>query len=888
MKTAYLLSFAEGSRYDLALLGGKGGNLCELVRLGLPVPDGFCVTTAAYRAFMESHPQQQAVTTLLERLIWEDLQLVHQTGNEVRSLLKDGPIPPQFEEELAIMLSKFPSDARFAVRSSATAEDLPEASFAGQLDTYLNVQGLKSLLAHIQDCWISLFTDRAMIYRNQQGYRHQDVQLAVVVQLMVASEASGILFTADPLTSNRDQLVINAGYGLGEALVSGLITPDTYSLSKTHPDQLTCALGSKQIAIQYDPQGGTRQIPLSDEMQASQVLNNAEIQSLAQLGLKIEQHYNAAQDIEWAKVGKDFYILQTRPITTLFPIPEPRPVDGSEHVYVSFGHAQMMTDPLSPLGISMLHWILPFGKTRRNRSQSKYLCQAGSRLYIDATELVFNPLLRPKILSALKVADPLITSGLQKIPAPRPKGSLLDLINTRHLLRWVLPVALKAAYLWIFANAKKDTQTLAQKMQHRFAELEMQIEQADSSLSKLLLLNSLSDQKMTLALIHFPPRLAAGMISLHLIPRLLPNENVKAEILAIQRSIHGNITTEMDMQIGDLANLVRQDQQDSPALLNLSPAEAAQRILAILKKPENQPQWLAFMEQYGFRGPGEIDIASPRWQENPLGLTNMLLGNLTNHNGKQHRQRIQEIHQTGNQAAEHLLHLAARQSFGGLKSFCMRRCIHWIRYGLGIREHPKYFIMKMMALIKKVYLDLGEQWAAEQNLETADDIFWLSARQILAALQGESIDLKQRAAQNHQKWLRYKKIKPPRVITSSGFIPAVTYQHEDLPAGALAGNPVSAGIVEGTARVILDPHSESLLPGEILIAPFTDPGWTPLFIHAAGLVMELGGSMTHGSVVAREYGIPAVAGVNAATQIIQSGMRIRVDGNLGYVEILHA
>ncbi|MBI9048959.1 MAG: phosphoenolpyruvate synthase [Anaerolineaceae bacterium] len=886
MKTKTIIAFTEGAREQLSLLGGKGANLAELTQAGFPVPQGFFVTTRGYQQFMDQHPHNAEIFQLLSDLQTDDLIEVQHVGSQIRTLLTKGSIPAVVEDELKTIFHSYAPDTRFAVRSSATAEDLPDASFAGQQDTYLNVQGLESLAQHIKKCWISLFTDRAIVYRVQQHFNHQDVQLSVVVQKMVESESSGILFTADPLSGNRAEIVINAGFGLGEALVSGIITPDTYQISKSDPTDVKIEIGSKHAAIQYAVQGGTEKISLPVEKQEAQVLSSLEIQQLADMGKDIESHYGTPQDIEWAKVDGKFYILQTRPITTLFPLPMPYPVDGNEHVYLSFGHLQMMTDTMSPMGISIITWILPFGKSKTDKQHSKYFLQAAGRIYVDVSELVQNPLLNKRIITAFKIADPLVASGFAKIKVPKRKISIVDLFNARPLLRFVIPTVLKTIQLILFADPQKDIRNLNQNMEHWINTLQVQLADCNTALDRLLLLNVYSCQKMVLALKHFPPRILAGILSLKIIPLLLPGESIEKELQAIQRSVYGNITTEMDLQIGDLAGLVNEDKNTVQRLLKMPAAQAAKEILATLERPEHNLQWQAFLDKYGFRGPGEIDIANPRWQENPLGLTNMLLGNLSTQNGLVHRERIQEVHLQGDQATETLIQLALKKPFGRLRAYCIRRNIRSIRHGLGIREHPKYFIMKMMRQIKSEISTLGKQWADQGLLYEKNDIFWLSSDQMLAGLQSELENLQQVVSQNKYKWAQYKKMVPPRVITSSGIIPPVDYSHEDLPTGALPGNPVSAGEVVGIARVILDPHTETILPGEILIAPFTDPGWTPLFIHAAGLVMELGGSMTHGSVVAREYGIPAVAGVINATQKIKSGMKIRVDGNKGFVEIL--
>ena len=342
----------------------------------------------------------------------------------------------------------------------------------------------------------------------------------------------------------------------------------------------------------------------------------------------------------------------------------------------------------------------------------------------------------------------------------------------------------------------------------------------------------------------------------------------------------------MDLQIGDLADLIKQEPKQREALLKMENGKAAKTILQLLKSPSIKPAWDAFMDKFGHRGPGEIDIHQLRWNENKDGIATMIMNNLSSPEIGAHRRHIQTIHHIGDKASQKILSLAENKPFGKLRARLIKRMILWIRYGLGTREHPKYYIIKILGIIKQLLKKQADNWVVEGILQTQDDIFWLNLADIFQAEKEDKADIQCIVDESKRKYKHYKKLVPPRIITSSGVIPSVDYNREDLPDGALPGNPVSAGKIVGIARVILDPHKENIQVGEILIAPFTDPGWTPLFVHASGLVMELGGIMTHGSVVAREYGIPAVAGVINATQIIKSGMKIRVDGNKGFVEIL--
>ena len=338
-----VLGFQEVDRTDIGVVGGKGANLGELSRLeGIRVPDGFCVSTEAFKRVMGAAP---AIGDLLDRLALlkaEDREAIRELAAAIRGVIEGIAIPEDVQEAITRFLARLGEQEAYAVRSSATAEDLPAASFAGQQDTYLNVIGKPAILKHISRCWASLFTERAVAYRLQHGFDHRKVHMAVVVQKMVLPQAAGILFTADPVTGNRKVASIEAGFGLGEALVSGLVNADGY---KVRDGQVIEGIeGARGLRRRYEER-------LEPERQDRQVLTDEQIVRLARLGRQIEGHFGQPQDIEWCLVEDEFHIVQSRPITTLYPIPEAD--DQGNHVYISVGHQQMMTDPMKPLGLSL-------------------------------------------------------------------------------------------------------------------------------------------------------------------------------------------------------------------------------------------------------------------------------------------------------------------------------------------------------------------------------------------------------------------------------------------------------------------------------------------------------------------------------------------------------
>lgn len=394
-----VLDFQEMDNTQLLLVGGKGLHLGTLAKMeGMQVPEGFCVTTVGYQKALEQNEMVHALLDQLTTLKVEDREQIDEVSKKIRQAIMEVAIPSDVVKAVAHYLSQFGNEYAYAVRSSATAEDLPHASFAGQQDTYLNIIGKESILEHIRKCWASLFTERAVIYRMQNGFDHRQVYLSVIVQRMVFPQASGILFTADPINCNRKLLSIDASFGLGEALVSGLVSADYYQVQDGVI--VNKRVETKKMAIYGRKEGGTETKQLSPDQQKTQTLTDQQILQLARIGRQIEEHFGCPQDIEWCLADDTFYIVQSRPITTLYPIPEAN--DQENHVYVSVGHQQMMTDPIKPLGISvwMLTGATPMFKT------------GGGRLFVDITMGLSSLDGRQNLLDVLGHSDPLIKDAL--------------------------------------------------------------------------------------------------------------------------------------------------------------------------------------------------------------------------------------------------------------------------------------------------------------------------------------------------------------------------------------------------------------------------------------------------------------------------------------------
>src|SRR5438094_1187807 len=397
----YVLDFQEIDQTQVAVVGGKGAHLGELARIeGLRVPAGFCVTTDAFQQIMAEAPSIDDRLDRLSRLKPDDREAIRALSAEIRRTVEGIAIPDDLAAAITRPLARLGEQAAYAVRSSATAEDLPTASFAGQQDTYLNVVGPAAILEHISRCWASLFTERSVTYRLRNGFDHRKVHMAVVVQQMVFPQAAGVLFTADPVTSNRKVASVEATFGLGEALVSGLVNADMYKVRDG--EVVAKAVATKQLAVHASPAGGTQEEVIDPERQEQPALTDAQVVRLAQLGRRIEAHFGHPQDVEWCLVDDGFQIVQSRPITTLFPIPA---VDDQEnHVYISVGHQQMMTDAMKPLGLSFWQMTTP-----------RAMYEAGGRLFVDVVRDLGSPTIRARLVELAGKSDPLIGAALQSI-----------------------------------------------------------------------------------------------------------------------------------------------------------------------------------------------------------------------------------------------------------------------------------------------------------------------------------------------------------------------------------------------------------------------------------------------------------------------------------------
>lgn len=890
---APVLPFDEIDASMLAQVGGKAANLGKMARAGFPVPPGFCVTTAAYARAARQADLEPVLARLATVPASENAQLAS-CAAEARNKLLAVTMPAEIVEAVTRAYHAFSSGkpVPVAVRSSATAEDLPFASFAGQQDTYLNIVGSEAVLDAVKRCWASLWTERAVSYRASNKIDHRSVYLAVVVQRMIESEVAGVLFTANPLTGHRRQAVIDASPGLGEAVVSGAVNPDHFVVNTNSGESVERHLGDKRVIIRSAPGGGTQRIELAGRDDQAACLSDEQVRALAQLGARVEAHYGAPQDIEWAiDAAGELWLTQARPITTLYPMPASALTSDDElRAYLNVNVLQGVYRPLTPMGIQTFRLIssaaaiFATGKAPENPVAGlPYVIDLGQRLFLDTTPILRNALGRAIMLRLLPGMEARSAAIFrQLVTDPR-----LELTNTskRRTVRKLLPVALHTKLPRRLVQTLLRPKAARKKLARLEAALRQPVPLAPGAGGAGYLdafERSILEGITRVAPIALPAGLS-GIASAVAASSLLKRIATPDEIQTVLRGLPYNPTTEMDLSLWALAQRLATDPVVADQLEHTPPEQLARAYREGRLPPLFQQGLAEFLRIYGHRGVAEIDIGLAPWSEDPTHI----LGVLANYLQIKNPELAPDVQfARGMQEAEAMtreLNQRARRK-GWFYSQLVRFDLKRIRELTGTREYPKFCFILLFARCRPLLRSAGEELVNAGRLEQANDIFFLTLPEARAGVSGKDLRplVRERRASYEQEMSRRHL---PRILLSDGTEPTAETPAGEVGDGALRGTPASAGVVTGKARVIMNPVGAHLEPGEILVAPSTDPGWTPLFLSAGALVMEMGGSMSHGSVVAREYGIPAVVGVHGATERLVTGQRLTVDGSNGTIRI---
>jgi len=862
----YVLSLADGQA-TLETVGGKGASLARLVAAGLPVPDGFHVTTAAYRRFVAENNLQPSILAALETVDIGQPATLKVASTAIRALFAGAQTPPDVAGAIAMAYAALAGqDPIVAVRSSATAEDLPEASFAGQQDTFLNIQGYEEVLDAVKRCWASLWTARAIGYRARQGIGAEGLSLAVVVQTLVPAEAAGILFTANPVTGQRDQAMISAAWGLGEAVVGGLVTPDALIVDKASGAVLERQTADKQI-MTARVDGGTEEQPVPAELRRAPVLDDEAAAELVRLGVQIENLYGMPIDIEWALADGAFAIVQARPITAL---PEPAleppnewPMPDPKGPYMRGSIADFMPDPLTPLFATV-------GVPAINRAMARTL-----------EELIGGS---PSILD-----DYLTTIN--------DYAYLHVKLGCRDWL-WVL-FGMGPALPRLLRNGERHWREVARP---RYAEAVARWrERPPRDLPAAELMDGAGE--LTAAMADYLTALqvdaigaAAGTEGLFtaVYDKLVKREGDPPAATLLLGADSTPIQAEKALY--DLAQWCR-ERGDLAAYLLDTPSGQIAAQLADDKALPDADQWRewqrrfrAHLAQYGHTI-YDLDFARPLPVDEPLPLLEALKLFISS-GGTNPHERQQKLVERRQEAMQ-----AALGRVKGLKLRLFRWALRWAQAFALVREDSIFDIGLGYPVLRRMLHELGRRFAKARAIDDPDDIYWLERAEVehkAAALdRGESLEnlagrIKERKAVRRAE----KRATPPQQLPPKGRVMGVKtdafmpVSAEEQTGDILKGVAASPGQVTATARVLLGPEDfAQMQPGDILVAEITTPAWTPLFALAAGVVTDIGGPLSHGSIVAREYGIPAVLGTGVATRRIQSGQVITVDGSDGTVDL---
>ena len=848
---------------SLEQVGGKGRSLAKLAVSGLAVPPGFILTTISYRDFITTNDLQQNMMSIVAAA-GRDTVSAEAASENIQSLLAAFTIPQEISSSIRQAYTDLGEDLAVAVRSSATAEDLPELSFAGQHDTYLNVRGQDALLEAVQGCWASLWSARAIAYRQQMGFDQQAIAMAVIIQVMVQADVSGIMFTANPATGDRSEIVVNASFGLGELIVAGQVTPDTFVLDKASSEVKEAVPGSKEEMAVSDADQGTTIQAVPGAKRAELSLDAALLADLASLSLKVEQLFaGVPQDIEWAVVDGQCYLLQARPITGLptAPLVDVRwdpPYKGGKLIRRQV--VENMPDPLSPLFEEL------YLQVGLEHSLDKLMANWDAPF--ELAEMVVRPIFVTVNGYAYCRADyrfpgrrifKIIRWYFRAVPAmlrdviPQWRDDGLPTYQAT-ILQWKTVDTASATDAQLFAGVRALT-----------------VADADYWFSVSMIMGM---AKITDGALHaFLSVLVKGQLISGMFLRGFPSKTLEAQV-----------------ELEAIAERI----QAVAALQDLVTTTSAADLLAALKR---NPAGLAvaetiqqYLENYGHQI-YTLDFVQETQIEDPLPV---LLGlkALVENSGSTPQQAKMLMERES-------LAEKTSASIGPLRRWLFRKLLSWAQNYGPYREEALFYVGAAWPTLRKLVLEMGRRLVAVGTLRTPDDIFYLNSEEILEAcssrLQGIAIDdLGRKATQRRELREARKKLHPPPMVPEGrfkigpfdlSFIETQKRNKDD--SNTLKGFAVSPGKVTGTATVIMSPADfESMKPGTILVCPTTTPAWTPLFSQALGLVTDIGGILAHGSIVAREYGIPAVMGTGNITQRIVTGQRIAVDGEAGTVTIL--
>ncbi len=872
----YVLSFDDPAAADINRVGGKGANLSVLTAAGFPVPSGFFITEAAYRDFVATDDLARRVLALIGRA--ETPDAVDLLSAEARQLIQAQHMPQPLVDAISGAYTGLGDDVAVAVRSSATAEDLPEASFAGQQDTYLNVRGLSDLIEHVRRCWASLWTARAVTYRAQHGFDHKSVALAVVVQLMVEPDAAGVLFTANPVTGRRDECVVNSSWGLGESVVSGLVTPDTFVVQPRTGRIKDRTIGHKVVEVAYGAGGHVEERAVEGARCDLPSLTDDQVLRVAELGRRVQAHYSAPQDIEWALCEDELYLLQSRPITTLGPTPE---YDERDH-WTRAMFVEILPDAPSPVFCSVLEPML----THMLEFTFSRLGQEPARDTRPIGVFFHQPYLNVRY----------IRESLSRLPKGTREGLVTRIANpfaTEERVAGSSGIAISPDSLrltWrLLGSARHLADELPQVVTSYYEHLDRHRSLDPAELPTSQIVSRLED----IALNILPPLVAYDFLLLatlgflhRIIDSAIERSAIGSPELArgsLMSGVTGNLTMESNKAIWRLAKTARR----SPAVAATIEDGPEEAVLDRLHTTSGGEDFLtelkSFLAKYGHREI-RMDIAFPTWGEDPAPVLRFVRAYLASDSSADPAAQERELASKRREVAAEVDRGLGSSAAGRL---VWGRAFRWAlakAEALGRERDTMHFHWTAAFPVLRSYLRaLGCRWVDASIVDRPSDMYCLTLAEI-RHLAEHPTPAQSKAQSSCQAWNRDSSLECPVEIIAGEERYVEAASHWAVGSEVLRGVAGSPGRASGTVRVICGPEDFGKLEtGDILVAPITNPVWTPLFAVAGAVVTDSGGILSHGAIVAREYGIPAVMGVQGATSILRDGQIATVDGVAGTV-----
>jgi len=865
-----ILGLEEVRRGDIAIAGGKGANLGELIGKGFPVPPGFVVPAQACEEFFRHIELGREIESL------RDLSpdKYSQSCASIREIIEKADLPSELTESIMVaheeLVRKRGVEIVCAVRSSGTAEDLGEASFAGQHETYYYVKADR-LLQMVKHCWASLWSPEAVSYRTTQGIDHSTVFMAVVVQEMIQSKISGVTFTANPVTGDRGQIITESSWGMGAAIVDGRVTPDHYVIERDGLKILEKRIAEKKFMVPaYLEEGGSRLLEVPNEMQRKETLSANMVRIVAEWAIKAEEHFGSAQDIEWAIVDDQFYMLQSRPITVMGHEDVSKDVEGK---YVIFKPLiENFTDPLTPLTGDLMSLLFSPPVMQLIRGWA-YLSLKHVRAILPfrASDEAFASLIY----------------GWDANP-PEMKISLFKLPFTL--------IGLFLGYL-MFGVLFARTRRIPSDFMDRFRDLARRVDEDPSygpqeTLERLVTWSRLFDPVGNLVLlVNFTAiRYILGLGFLQkLVRRWAHDLREDAEALLCSGT-EGVLSAEMGRGIWALAK----EAKKRPAVKELLEKTKQEKILAKLQEEPEARGFLERLEQFlaqnGHRALKELELQSIRWDENPAPVLGMIRNYLlVESDPSEHEKKMDQTRQDLDEEIRKKLEKYPFERLFRPRWRLIRYVASRTKFFAKMRENSRFYHIMAFYIVRKKILRLEEELIQQKKLRCKGDIFFLRWPELVQMQADELgwLDVEDRIRDRRMEHIRLSKMVPPKTIGVKLMERDETREPIETAGEALTGQSASPGGYEGVAHVILDPSIDiELKPGEILVAPYTDPAWTPLFLTAGAAVVEVGSYLSHAGTVAREFGMPCVVDVPDCTVRIHSGVRLNVDGDRGLVRIL--